>query len=179
LSTQDENPGAFEDNLHPLRVGDEVRRQVAAVELHSLDDLEGGLEALGLLDGDDAVLADLLHGVFEDGPDLGIVVGRDRGDLRDRITGDRHGLSDDGCDRRLDGEVDAPLEVHRVGAGGDVLHSLAKDGLRQHRRCGCPVTGDVRGLRRDLAHHLGAHVLQPVSDLDLFGDGHTVLGDGW
>ena len=36
-------------------------RQVAAVELHPLDDLEVGLHRLALLDGDDAVLADLLH----------------------------------------------------------------------------------------------------------------------
>src|SRR3712207_7606240 len=47
---------------HLLRVGDEVRGDVAAVELHALDDVELGLDALGLLDRDDALLADLLHG---------------------------------------------------------------------------------------------------------------------
>ena len=30
---------------------------------------------------------------------------------------------------------------------------------------------------RDLAHHLGAHVLELVGKLDLLGDGHAVLGD--
>ena len=32
--------GVVEDGLHALRVGDEVRREVAAVELHALDDVE-------------------------------------------------------------------------------------------------------------------------------------------
>jgi hypothetical protein len=41
------------------RVGHEVRRQVAAVELHAFDDVDAfGFEALALFDGDDAVLAD-------------------------------------------------------------------------------------------------------------------------
>jgi hypothetical protein len=58
--------GVLEDRLHPLRIRHEVGREVAAVELHALDRLEGGLEALGLLDRDDAVLADLLHGVGDE-----------------------------------------------------------------------------------------------------------------
>jgi hypothetical protein len=40
-----------------LLVGDEIGRKVAAVELHALDDIELGLQALGFLDGDDSLLA--------------------------------------------------------------------------------------------------------------------------
>jgi hypothetical protein len=39
---------------HLLGIGDEVRREVAAVELHALDDVELGVEALGLLHRDHA-----------------------------------------------------------------------------------------------------------------------------
>ena len=53
--------GSLEHDFHALGVGHEVRREVAAVELHALDDLEGRLEALRLLDRDDAFLADLVH----------------------------------------------------------------------------------------------------------------------
>ncbi len=48
-----------------LRIGDEVRREVAAVELHAFDPLDFGAEALAFVDGDDAVLADLFHGLGE------------------------------------------------------------------------------------------------------------------
>jgi hypothetical protein len=43
-------------------VGDEVGRQVAAVELHAFDDFQFGFGGLGFLDGDHAFIADLLHG---------------------------------------------------------------------------------------------------------------------
>ena len=73
--------------------------------------------------------------------------------------------------------VDAALQVHRVHAGGDRLGALADDRLRQHGRGGGAVAGDVVGLGGDLAHHLRAHVLELVGELDLLGDGHAVLGD--
>ena len=66
----DEDVGVFQLALHLLRVGDEVRRQVAAVELHALDELVGRLQGLAFLDGDDAVLADLVHGLGDDPADL-------------------------------------------------------------------------------------------------------------
>src|SRR6478735_2294227 len=74
-------------------------------------------------------------------------------------------------------EVDPALQVHRIDAGGDVLGALADDGLGQHGRGGGAVTRDVVGLRGHFAHHLGAHVLEAVGELDLLGDRHTVLGD--
>src|SRR5205823_6030057 len=59
---------------------------------------------------------------------------------------------------------------HRLGASLD-------DRLGEHRRSGGAVAGDARGLARDLAHHLGAHVLELIFELDLLGDGDAVLGD--
>ena len=76
--------GLVELGLHPLGVGDEVGRDVAAVELHALGVLGLELEALGLLDGDDAVLADLLHHLGDQVADLR-VGGGDGGDLGDLV----------------------------------------------------------------------------------------------
>ena len=80
-------------------------------------------------------------------------------------------------DDRLDREVDAALEVHRVHAGGNRLGAFLHDRLGEHGRGGGAVTGEVGGLGGDLAHHLGAHVLELVLELDLLGDGDAVLGD--
>ncbi len=153
-------------------------RQVAAVELHALDDVELAVAALGLLDGDDAFLADLLHRLGDHAADLGLAVGRDRADLGDLgDAGDVLRARLEVLDDRGDGQVDAALEVHRVHAGGDRLHALADDRLGQHGRGGGAVTGLVVGLRRDLADHLRAEVLELVLELDLLGDGDAVLGD--
>ena len=77
----------------------------------------------------------------------------------------------------FDGLVDAALDFHRVGTGGDVLHAFAIDGLRQHRRGRGAVTGRVAGLAGDFADELGAHVFVGVLEFDFLGDGHAVLGD--
>ena len=137
-----------------------------------------GLERLGLFDRDHAVLADLGHGVGDDLADRLVAVGRDGADLGDLVARHRLGHRLEPGDDGLDGEVDAALEVHRVGAGGDVLGAFAHDRLGQHRRGGGAVTGDVRGLAGDLADEARAEVLDRVLEVDFLGDGDAVLGDG-
>ena len=79
-------------------------------------------------------------------------------------------------DDRGDSLLDAALEIHRIGAGRDRLGAFAHDRLGQHGGGGGAVAGHVGGLGGDLAHHLRAHVLELVFELDLLGDGHAVLG---
>src|SRR5690606_21630416 len=142
---QDE--GIVQLGRHRLLVVDEVRRQVAAVELHALDDVELVVQARALLDGDHAFLADLLHRVGDDVADRGIAVGRDRADLGDRlVVGGGLGELLELVDGGLDGLVDGALEVHRVHAGGDRLGTFADEGLRQHGGGGGAVAGVVGGL---------------------------------
>ena len=77
----------------------------------------------------------------------------------------------------LDGLLDAALDVHRVRAGDDVLRAFTVDGLRQHGRGGRAIARDVRRLARDLAHHLRAHVLERILQIDLLRDRDAVLRD--
>src|SRR5581483_9563514 len=174
-----EDVGLLEHRHLLLGVVDEVRREIAAVELHALDELELVLERLAILDGDHAFLADLVHRIGDDLADAWIGIRRDGADLRD-LLGARAGLGDllqlvDHGNHRL---VDAALQVHRVHPRSHVLHALAHDGLRQNRRGGGAVAGDVGGLRRHFLHHLRAHVLELVLELDLFRDRDAVLGYG-
>ena len=53
-----------------------------------------------------------------------------------------------------------------------------KIALRQNGRGGGAVAGDVGGLGGHFAHHLRAHVLERILQLDFLGHGHAVLGDG-
>ena len=66
----------------------------------------------------------------------------------------------DRLDRRSDGLLDALLQAHRVGPGGDVAHAVVDHRLGEHRGGGGAVTGDVVGLGGDFLHQLGAHVLE-------------------
>ncbi len=164
---------------HGVRLVDEVRRQVAAVELHALDNGQLVLEARTFLNGDHAFLAHALHGLGDDLADGLVGVGGDGADLGDGLgVGARLGqllqLGDDG-DGRL---VDAALQVHRVHAGSDGLQALVDNGLGQDGGGGGAVTGLVVGLGGNVLDQLGAHVLEAVLQLDFLGNGNAVLGDG-
>src|SRR5207244_4187807 len=178
LLVRDQDVRVVEHGLHTLGVRDHVRRQVALVELHALGELELEAEGLALLDVHDAVLADLLDRVGDDVADLA-VAGRDRGDPGDVfLARDLLRLRLDVADDGLDSRLDAALERHRVGAGGDVLQALADDGLREDGRGRRAVAGDVVRRRGDLADELRALVLEDVLDLDLTSDRDAVVGDG-
>ena len=57
----------IDDGLHLLGIGGHIGGDIAAVELHTFHDLGVGFSGgLVLLDGDHAVLADLLHGLGKD-----------------------------------------------------------------------------------------------------------------
>ena len=82
----DEDVGLLQLGDHLVGVGDEVGREIAAVELHALDHVELALEALGLLDRDDALVADLLHGLGDHVADRLLAVGGDGADLGDLLA---------------------------------------------------------------------------------------------
>ena len=73
-------------------------------------------------------------------------------------------------DGGLDAGLDAPLEGHRVGAGGHVAQALADHRPGEHGGGGGAVAGDVVGLLGDLLDQLGADLLVGVLELDLLGD---------
>ncbi len=174
----EQDVGVFQIGNHLVGVGDEVGREVAAVELHAFDDVEFGLGGLGFLDGDDALVADLLHGFGDHLADRLVAVGGDGADLGDLFRGlDLLGVLDERRDDLGDGVVDAALQVHRVHAGGNRLVAFLDDRLGEHGGGGGAVAGDVVGLGGDFADHLGAHVLELVVKLDFLGDGDAVLGD--
>ena len=77
----------------------------------------------------------------------------------------------------FDGDVDAALDVHRIGAGGDGLGALLDDRVGENGRRRGAVAGGVALLGGHLAHHLRAHVLELVLELDFLGDSDAVLGD--
>ena len=177
LLVRDEDERVVNDGFHLVVIRDHIRGDIAAVELHALDDLGIGLGGLALLDGDDTVLADLLHRLGDELADV-LVTGRDRADTRD-VAAAAHGLGvgADGIDSRFGRLLDAAAHDHRIGAGGQVLQTLADHRLRQHGGGGGAVARDVVGLGAHFADELRAHVLKRVLELDLFCDRHAVVRD--
>ena len=66
--------GVFQHGLHTLRIGDEVGRKEPTVELHPLDQLEGGFGRLQFLDRYDFVTPDFFHRVGDEFADSLVIV---------------------------------------------------------------------------------------------------------
>src|SRR6187402_106515 len=179
LLVVDEDERVVQLNLLRLLVVDEVRRQVAAVELHAFDDVELVLEARTFFNGDHAFLADLAHRRGDDVTDVRIGVGRDRADLGNcLVVGGRvRQLLQLGNGGR-DGLIDTALEVHRVDAGGNGLEAFLDERLGEDGRGRGAVAGHVGGLRGGFLHDLRADVLVLVGEFDFLRDRDAVLGDG-
>src|SRR5579883_309824 len=78
--------GVVQSHFHALWIGNEVRGEVAAVELHAFHDFQLGFERLRLFHCDDAVLADFLHGFGNNLADGLVIVRRDGANLRDVVA---------------------------------------------------------------------------------------------
>src|SRR4029077_20570060 len=140
--------------------------------------------------GDDAILADFLHGLGNDLADGLVVVGRDGADLRDHVAGDRLGELIQFALAALSGFLvdvasnygnrffDAALHGHRVGASRDRLYAFAVDALTQHGSGRGAVPSHIRSLAGNFTHHLCAHVLERVFQFNFLGYGDAVLGNG-
>ncbi len=177
LRRDEQDVRILEDRFLTLGVGDEVTRDVALVEAHTLGQLELQAEGVRLLDGDDTLVADLVHGLGDQLADLG-VAGRDRGGGSDLLLGlDLFGRLEQRLGDLLDGLLDAALQTERVGACRDVAQTLANERLGQHGGGGGAVARDVVGLLGDFLDQLSADLLVRVLQLDLLGDGHAIVGD--
>ncbi len=175
----DQDVRLIEYDGHVFEIVDEMRAQIPLVELHSFEQLDRGFEGLAFLDRDHAVLAHLIHRLGQLLADLDFLVGRAGGHLLDLLAGfDRDAHSVKLVHDGVHGHVDTFLDLHRVGAGRDVLETLLENALSQNGRRRGPVAGDARSLRGHLFDHLRAHVLISVFQLDFLRDGHAVFRDG-
>ena len=109
--------------------------------MHALYHFQTGLSGLALFDGDDTLGANLLHSLCDQRAD-GIVAGGDSTNTGDGSgIGNRHGVLLNGGNRGGYSLLDALTHYDGVCAGGQVLQTLAGDGLGQHGSGG----GEYRG----------------------------------
>ena len=178
LLVAEEDEGVLELGLRGLGVGGEVRRDVTAVPLDTLDVLNFGLESLTILSGDRGLVAELLEDSGKNTTDVLVTVGRNGGNvlnLLGSLHGGGHGLEllDDG----VNGELNTTAEVHGVHASGNRLASLLEDSASKNGGGGGAITSLIVGLGGNLLDEAGTNVVVSISELNLLGNSDTILGD--
>ena len=72
LPIGDQDEWVLQHGLHPVRVGDEVARGIATIELHAFHHFELGGQPLRVLHSDHTVLSHLVHRLGDELSDRGI-----------------------------------------------------------------------------------------------------------
>ena len=158
----------FNDRFHALRVGHEVGRDVAFVELHTVHEIGVSLKRFAFFDRDNAVLPDFLNGVRYERADFGVVA-RDTGNAGDFlfIALDGNGKRFEFFNRFGDRRLNAFFHEQGIAARADVAKSLIDNGLRENRRRRGSVARNVVGFAGDFFHQLRAHILIRVFQFNL------------
>mmetsp|Transcript_61786 Transcript_61786/g.163792 ORF Transcript_61786/g.163792 Transcript_61786/m.163792 type:complete len:642 (+) Transcript_61786:81-2006(+) len=177
LAVGDEDLGVGELARLQLLVLHKVRRDVPAVDLHPLGEVDLVHQRLAILDHRRAVGAHTLE-ARRDRATHRLRPRRDRRHVLDvLVVGDRLGHRLDFGGEQLRRLLQPTLEAHRVGARGDELEALAHQRLRQHRRRRRAVARFLVRLRRHLHQQLCADIRLGVLELDVARDGHSVVDD--
>mmetsp|Transcript_80850 Transcript_80850/g.168729 ORF Transcript_80850/g.168729 Transcript_80850/m.168729 type:complete len:618 (+) Transcript_80850:65-1918(+) len=174
----EQHQGVLHLDLLGLGVGDEVRRDVPSVDLHTLNDLQLVHQGLAVLNSDGAILSDLLESRGDQVANELIAVGSDGSNALDALRGlDHGGLRSEVLQDHLHSLIHTSLDVHGVHASGNGLASFSEDRSREDRGSGGAIAGNIVRLARDLLHELGANVDHGERlQVDGLRNCHTILG---
>ena len=177
VSQQDE--WAFQFYCASFRLVDEVRRQVATVELHTFNHVQFVLQTGTVFNGDNAFFTDFVHR-FSDQFTYGFVgVSGDGTNLSNRFrVRARYGQRFQFFNCSGNSFVDTTFQVHRVHARSNSFQTFSDDSLSQYGCSGGPVACSVVRFRGNFFHHLRTHIFELVFQFDFTSNGNTIFGDG-
>lgn len=164
-------------------ISDEEGAGKAFVVAEAFDDFLLGIETLTGLDSDDAVFADFADDFGNERANFGVASGNG-GDFSDFfvVAIDFFGESIDFGDNFGAGLLDAFAEFHRIDAGGDEFVSFGEDIISQNSDSGGAITSDLIELGGsgfdELSADLFAEIVVGAAEINGFGDGNAVVGDG-
>jgi len=123
-------------------------------------------------------LAYLGHGLGDELTNLLVASSRNGGDVPNVIVvPDRGGKGLELFDKGTDGLINASGDLDGVGTSRNHLHALSDEGSGKDGGSGGSVTSKIVGVSGSLTDEFCADVLDGVLELDLTGDGDTVVHD--
>mmetsp|Transcript_4526 Transcript_4526/g.7578 ORF Transcript_4526/g.7578 Transcript_4526/m.7578 type:complete len:325 (-) Transcript_4526:123-1097(-) len=173
-----ENMRVLEFNFLSLGVSDKVRTDESSFKSHTLDNFQFVLHSLSILNGNDTLLSDTLHGVGNKVTNFYIRVGRDGTHLRDLfLAGDWTRNILQRIHDRSHGQLNTSAQIHGIHTGSDSLATFAVDSTRQNSGSGGSISRYIIGFTRHTLDELGAHIFKLVLEINRFGDSDAILGN--
>ena len=178
LLVNKQNSAVGELDLGSLGVGHEVWGDVSSIPLETFNVLDLSFETLSLGNSDSSVCSEFVEDASDKATDVGVVVGRDGGDVSDLLSAlNRDRLFLESSDDRVDSHLDASAQVHWVHASSDRFAAFLEDGTSDNGGSGGTIASLIVGLGGNLLDEVGTNVVVSVGELNVLGDGNTILGD--
>ena len=179
LLVVDKNVGVLHYSLHLIGVGNKVAREVTSIKLHTLYNADACFAALAFFDGDNAVFANLTHGISKKFSYFGVVVGTYRGHLFNLVVVVVYlfGCFADVIYNNFHSLVDTAFQIHWVCASRYVLQALVNNGLRKNSSSGCTVASIVARFRCNTLYELCTRVFEVIFQLNFLCNGNSVFGN--
>ena len=175
----DKNQGVIQLTHQILRIGHKIRREKSSVELHTINHIDVGLDALTFFNRDHAVFTDFIEGVSHDLADFDIVVGTDRCDTNNvfLVIGVNRLAQLSQCFiNSFNSYLDTAVDRHRVSTRGDITKRSFENRFGQDSRGGRPVTGNVGRFAGCFFNERTAEIFSFITELYLFSYRHPILG---
>ena len=172
-----ENVWIIHDTFHFISIGNHVRAEIPTVKLHTFHNFKACTHSFGIFYSNNTIITYFFHGISNQITN-GRISRRNRGylcDLSLRING--YGFLLNFSHKNIYCLFNTFFQNHRVCTGSYVPHTFMNHGLSQ--QCGScrTVTGHVICLCCHFLHKLGTHIFKGIFQLNLTGDGYTVIND--
>ena len=166
-----------QNGFHFVRIGDHVRRNVTAVELHAFYNLQIRAHAFGFFNSDNTVFAYFFHSFSNQLADFFVSCGN-RSNLSDSILRFHFlGSFANFFYQSSNGFLNALFQNHRISAGGDIAHAFVNHSLSQNGSRRGAVACNVIGFGGNFFHQLSAHVFKRIFQFDIPSDSHAVISN--
>ena len=166
-----------ENSFHFIRIGHHVRRNVAAVKLHTFYSFQAGFHSFGFFNSDNAVITDFFHSICDQTADFFITSG-DRSNLSFcALSLYFLGYCFQFLDKNINCGFDTFFDYHRVSAGSNVFHTFTNHCLCQNGCCSSTIASYVISFGSNFFNQLSAHVFKSVFEINIAGNCYTVISN--
>ena len=170
-----QNQRLLQNRYHLIHIRRHVCGKIPSVELHPFYQSQLCFHGLGFLNGDNAVICNLIHCFRNHLADFLIPCGDCRYVCNVLACGNGLAHSLDFCNSCFRCLLHPASENNRVCACRNILQTLLNHCLCQNGRCCSTVAGNIICLCRNLFYQLCAHVFIGVFQLDILCNGNAVV----
>ena len=165
-------------NFHFFAVGNEIRRDITTVELHTFYHIYCCIGTFCFFNSNNPFFTHFAHSSSNQLANFCIAVGRNSSNLLNflRVVTNCLRLTFQAVNYLAYRFINPSLQIHWIRTSSNVFQSLRNNRLRQYSCSSSSVTRLISGFRCYFLYHLGTHVFNRIFQFNFFSYGYPIFG---